>query len=84
MFMYVLKIRECRIQRGVTQKELALKINKSQSFLSEVENGKYNVKLDLLYKIGRTLNVCPKRLVYCNCKFCRKKRKLKYRKNKRK
>ncbi|WP_315117438.1 helix-turn-helix transcriptional regulator [uncultured Clostridium sp.] len=79
--MYVLKIKEYRNLRGITQEQLAIKIEISQSFLSEIENKKYDIKLDLLYKIGRNLNVCPKRLIYCNCKICRKKRKLKYRRN---
>lgn len=60
---YILKIREIRREKILSQRELALKIELSQNYLSEIENGKYDIKLSLLYKISRALEVCPFELV---------------------
>lgn len=60
---YKLKIREIRREKILSQRELALKIELSQNYLSEIENGKYDIKLSLLYRISRALEVCPFELV---------------------
>jgi len=60
---YKLKIKKFREKRKLTQKELALKIEISQSFLSEIENGKYDIKLSMLCKISKTLKVAPGKLI---------------------
>lgn len=71
---YKLKIKKYRELKKLTQRELALKIEMSQSFLSEIECEKYDVKLSLLYRIAEGLNVCVKDLLVCNCKKCSKKK----------
>lgn len=60
---YILKIREIRREKILSQKELALKIELSQNYLSEIENNKYDIKLSLLYRISQALEVCPFELV---------------------
>lgn len=61
--MYKLKIKEIRRSKGITQKKLAAKVGISQNFLSEIENGKYDIRLSLIYKIGIALQVNPFTLI---------------------
>jgi transcriptional regulator with XRE-family HTH domain len=61
--MFSLRIKRFRRRNGITQTQLAQKVGISQSFLSEVENGKYDITLTLLFKIARALDVCPFDLV---------------------
>ncbi|WP_242863843.1 helix-turn-helix domain-containing protein [Clostridium tepidiprofundi] len=60
--MYELMIKEYRLKKNLTQKELALALDISQSYLSEIENGKYDIKLSLLCKIANALDVLPAEL----------------------
>jgi putative transcriptional regulator len=48
-------VRKYRKLKGLTQKELARKVSISRSFLSEIENGKYDIRLSLLDKICEVL-----------------------------
>jgi len=57
MESYKLRIKSYRILKGYSQKELAAKVGISQNYLSELENGKYDIKLSLLCKISSVLNV---------------------------
>ena len=66
--MYELKIKDTRLKKGVTQKEVAEVLNISINYYSELESGKYPIKLNALYTIGQVLNVCMKDLFECNCK----------------
>ena len=50
------KIQEIRKQRGLTQEQLAERVNISPHYLSALERGVYNIKLDLLVDILNTLN----------------------------
>ncbi len=54
---YRLKIKEYRTKNCMTQKELATRIGISQNYLSELENGKFDIKLSILCKIADVLNV---------------------------
>ena len=60
---YIVKIRQYRISKNLTQKELAAMTGISQSFLSEIENGRYDIKLSLLCRIAEQLEVSPFKLV---------------------
>jgi len=44
-----------RIERGLTQKELARKIGTKQSAISRLESGTYNPSLSFLQKVGEAL-----------------------------
>lgn len=51
------KIKEIRMQKGITQKELAQKLKTSQQNLAQYENGKRNPKIQTLTKIADALEV---------------------------
>lgn len=63
--LYKLKIKDIRTKKGLTQKELALRVGISQNYLSEIENDKYGIDLTLLFKIGIVLEICPFLLAEC-------------------
>lgn len=58
----LLKIKEIRVEKGLTQIELARKANISQSYLSELESNKKSPTLRQLCKIADALNVQPDEL----------------------
>ena len=45
-----------RLQRGLTQKELARRIGTKQASISRFESGTYNPSLGFMYKIADALN----------------------------
>ena len=45
-----------RIERGLSQKELAKKIGTKQSAISRLESGTYNPSLSFLQKVGNALD----------------------------
>lgn len=45
-----------RLERGVTQKELAEKIGSKQSAISRLESGSYNPSVAFLRKVARALD----------------------------
>lgn len=59
---YRLKIKEIRIQKGLSQKYLAEKIGISNTYLSELEHTKFDIRLGLLLEISKELNVDVKDL----------------------
>lgn len=63
--MYKLKIKKYRIKKKLTQKELAHRIEMSQNYYCELENGKYDIKLSVLCKIAKELRVKPNILFEC-------------------
>ena len=50
------RIQEIRKQNGLTQEQLAERVNISPHYLSALERGVYNIKLDLLVDILNVLN----------------------------
>lgn len=58
------KIREVRLEKNISQKELAKKAEISQSYLSELEHNKKSPTLRQLCKIAEALNTKPGDLVY--------------------
>lgn len=50
-------IQETRIIRGLTQCDLAKKINTSQSAINRIENGKQNLSVEMVEKISEALKV---------------------------
>lgn len=47
---------EARIKRGLTQKELAKKIDTKQSAIARLESGNINPSIDFLEKVTQALN----------------------------
>ena len=66
--MIVFRIKEIRMNKGITAYSLSKDANISRSFLSELENNKRtNVSLQLLLKIANILEVNVKDLFYTKC-----------------
>ena len=54
------KIKDIRLQKSMSQLELSLKSNLSQSFLASVEKGKKQPSVLTLLRIANALDVSPK------------------------
>ena len=59
MDKYKLNIREFRKNKKLNQQQLSEMIGISRSYLSEIENGKWDIRLSLLLKIGEALEMNP-------------------------
>ncbi len=59
------RIQECRKKRGLTQEQLAERIGVSAHYLSALERGVYNMKLEILVNILNELD-CSADEVFCN------------------
>lgn len=59
------RIREFRRKRGMTQEELAERIDITPHYLSALERGIYNIKLDMLIKMLNCLD-CSADEVFCD------------------
>lgn len=57
------RIREIRLEKGITQKELAWNCGKDPQSLERVENGKSNPTIFYLYEIAQGLNIPVKTLI---------------------
>jgi len=51
------KIRDIRKSKGLTQKELAIRLNVSQQLVSRIEQGRENVSLLILNRISSSLGI---------------------------
>lgn len=51
------KLEEIRKQHGITQEELADKLEVSRQTIGSLENGRYNPSIILAFKIARLFNV---------------------------
>ncbi len=56
----ITRIRKIRIEKGISQQELANIANFSQSFLANVESGKKKPSLLTILRIADALNVNPR------------------------
>jgi predicted transcriptional regulator len=67
-------IKRYRYKHKLTQKQLGRLINKSDSYVSLVENNKTDPRSSTLEKLGCHLEVCPKEMIIgCNnlkCSMC--------------
>lgn len=57
------RIKEVREKIGITQEQLAEKVNVSKEFISYIENGHKDPSISLLKKIARVLNTTMKDLI---------------------
>jgi transcriptional regulator with XRE-family HTH domain len=60
---YVLKVRQIRRAKDLTQRELAKKMNISHQAISQIENGKITPTLDRLVEMAKILDVTLDELV---------------------
>ena len=56
----ITRIRKIRIEKGISQQELANIANFSQSFLANVESGKKKPSVMTILRIAEALNVNPR------------------------
>jgi transcriptional regulator with XRE-family HTH domain len=56
----ITQIKQLRVQRGISQMELSLRANISQSFLANLEKGKKQPSVLTIIKIATALEVHPK------------------------
>lgn len=57
------RVKEIRIQKGLTQTELANKIGKDHPSINKLENGKVNPSYYFLYEVAKGLGVDIKELI---------------------
>ncbi len=66
-FQYMgVRIRQVRRSRGLTQAQLAGRIGKSSTYVTQIERGKRKASVDTLVAICRTLGTSPDELVLSN------------------
>jgi len=53
------RIRELRLERGVTQEDLAYKIGISLTHMGYLERGQRNLNIDKVFRIAKALKVKP-------------------------
>lgn len=51
------RLRQARLDAGLTQTEVAAQIGTSTSYISEIENGRHNVTMDTLDAIAAAIGV---------------------------
>lgn len=54
---YKLKIKICRIKKGMKQKDLAKRLHISTSYMSQLENNTFDIRFGLLLEIANILKV---------------------------
>jgi len=64
-------LKEIRTRKGITQNKLSKLTGISQSYLSDIENIKYDVGLNEMWIIAKALKICPLDLIDCHCKYCK-------------
>nr|DAM23787.1 MAG TPA: helix-turn-helix domain protein [Caudoviricetes sp.] len=76
--MFTLNIRKYRLLKRLTQEELGVKAGLSQGHISHLERENFardkSPRLETIERIADILEVCPKSLINCNCRFCKEKR----------
>ncbi len=63
-------MKNIRENKGISQRQLAKKLNISQGYISSIENGKKSPTIRMLYRIANALEICPHYLlpvtIYCS------------------
>lgn len=57
------QLRETRLDRGLTQEQVAHRAGLDRSFYVEVETGKHSISLDRIFDVAAALGVTAKDLV---------------------
>lgn len=46
-----------RQEKGISQEKLALEANVDRTYISDIENGKRNISLEIAYRVANALNI---------------------------
>lgn len=57
------RLRATRLEKGISQDELALISNLSRSYVCKLDRGKGNISLKVLYQLAEALEVQPQELL---------------------
>ena len=57
MSMFPCRLKECRVEKGLSRRELAQKLFVSERLISYWENGERECDFDMLIKISKTFSV---------------------------
>lgn len=60
---YLLNLREIRQEKHITQKQLSTQSGIAQSYICELENGKYDCSISTLCTLCKALKVTPNDLI---------------------
>ncbi len=65
------KLRELRLQKGLSQENIAFELGISQKSYSDIENGKTELKHKKIIQLAKILNTTPDKICpiskQCNC-----------------
>jgi len=59
------RVRELRLQRGMTQEEVAERVGVSRQTIISIESGRYNPSIVLAYKLARSFSLSIEELFLC-------------------
>ncbi len=51
--------------KGLSQRQLSVKLNISQGYISSIESGKKSPTVRMIYRIASILEICPRLLLPC-------------------
>lgn len=56
-------LQKIRAQKGLSLRKLAVKCDLDDSYISKIENGKFNIQLSSIIELAKGLEVDPKELL---------------------
>jgi transcriptional regulator with XRE-family HTH domain len=62
----MLRVKQCRLMRGMSQEELAERLGVQQPFVSRIENGTKYPSIQTLCEIAKILRCEPNDLIKCD------------------
>ena len=57
------RIKQLRMEKGITQQQMAVMLDYEKSNMSRLESGKVNIRLNTIYKISRALKISMSELL---------------------
>jgi len=60
-----INLRYYRRLKGISQKELAKKVQTSQGYISDIEKNTKSPTVRMLYRFADALEICPRLLLFC-------------------
>ncbi len=57
------RIKQLRMEKGITQQQMAVMLDYEKSNMPRLESGKVNIRLNTIYKISRALKISMSELL---------------------